>query len=72
MDPRVTELHCIMPIANLTSVMARGILSYERAAKLPHDSVALQPVQDKRDQKQVLEVSSSISMPTSIFMPAIR
>lgn len=53
MDPRVTELHCIMPIANLTSVMAHGILSYERAAKLPHDSVALQPVQDKRDRKQV-------------------
>jgi hypothetical protein len=53
MDPRVTEFHCIMPIANLESVMARGILSYERAAKLPHQSVALQPVQDKRDQKQV-------------------
>ncbi len=53
MDPRVTELHCIMPIANLPSVMARGILSYERAAKLPHHSVALQPVQDRRDQKRV-------------------
>ena len=53
MDPRFTELHCIMPIANLGSVMTRGILSYERAAKLPHHSVALQPVQDRRDQKQV-------------------
>ncbi|HXZ89229.1 MAG TPA: DUF4433 domain-containing protein [Candidatus Binataceae bacterium] len=53
MDPRVTELHCIMPIANLGSVMAHGILSHERAAKLPHHSVALQPVQDRRDQKQV-------------------
>jgi hypothetical protein len=42
-----------MPIANLRSVMALGILSYERASKLPHHSVALQPVQDKRDQKQV-------------------
>jgi hypothetical protein len=52
-DPRVTELHCIMPIANLVSVMTHGILSHERAAKLPHLSVALQPVQDKRDQKQV-------------------
>ena len=52
-DPRVTELHCIMPIANLVSVMAHGILSHERAAKLPHHSVALQPVQDRRDQKQV-------------------
>jgi len=53
MDPRVTELHCIMPMANIGLVMAHGILSYERAAKLLHHSVALQPVQDKRDQKQV-------------------
>jgi hypothetical protein len=53
MDPRVTEFHCIMPIANLGLVMQHGILSYERAAKLPHRSVAMQPVQDRRDQKQV-------------------
>jgi hypothetical protein len=53
LDPRVSEFHCIMPIANIGSVLARGILSYERAAKLEHHSVALQPVQDKRDQKQV-------------------
>ena len=52
-DPRVTEFHCIMPIANLASVMNHGILSHERAAKRPHRSVALQPVQDKRDKKQV-------------------
>lgn len=52
-DPRVTELHCIMPVANIGSVMANGILSYERAAKLAHHSVALQPVQDRRDKKQV-------------------
>jgi hypothetical protein len=42
-----------MPIANISSVMDRGILSYERAAKIQHHSVALQPVQDRRDQKQV-------------------
>jgi hypothetical protein len=52
-DPRVVELHCIMPIVNMPSVMINGILSYERAAKLHHHSIALQPVQDKRDQKQV-------------------
>jgi hypothetical protein len=52
-DPRVTELHCIMPIENLVSVMKQGILSHEHAAKLKHHSVALQPVQDKRDKKQV-------------------
>jgi hypothetical protein len=53
MDPRVTELHCIMPITNLASVLAHGILSYERAAQLQHASVAMQPVQDRRDQKRV-------------------
>jgi ssDNA thymidine ADP-ribosyltransferase, DarT len=53
MDARVTELHCIMPIANIPSVMKHGILPYERAAKLAHRSVAMQPVQDKRDQKHV-------------------
>jgi hypothetical protein len=53
MDPRVTELHCIMPIANIASAMEHGILSYERAARLQHRSVALQPVQDRRDQKRV-------------------
>jgi ssDNA thymidine ADP-ribosyltransferase, DarT len=53
MDTRITELHCIMPIANISSVLAHGILSYERAAKLKHASVAMQPVQDKRDIKRV-------------------
>jgi len=53
MDPRVTELHCIMPIGNLPSVLEYGLLSYERAAKLEHASVAMQPVQDRRDQKRV-------------------
>lgn len=53
MDPRVTEFHCIMPIDNVPSVMQHGILSYEMAAKLDHHSVAMQPIQDKRDQKNV-------------------
>jgi ssDNA thymidine ADP-ribosyltransferase, DarT len=53
MDARVTELHCIMPIANVVSVMQHGILSYDSASKLNHHSVALQAVQDRRDQKQV-------------------
>jgi hypothetical protein len=53
MDPRVAELHCIMPMGNVPSVLAHGILSYESAARLPHHSVALQPVQDRRDKKHV-------------------
>ena len=42
-----------MPIGNVPSTMQHGILSYERASKLSHHSVAMQEVQDRRDQKQV-------------------
>ena len=53
MDPRVTEFQCIMPLANVPSVLEHGVLSYERAAKLEHRSVAMPEVQDRRDHKQV-------------------
>lgn len=53
MDNRVTELHCIMPVGNIPSVLAHGILSHEEAAKLKHHSVAMQAMQDKRDVKSV-------------------
>lgn len=53
MDPRVTEFQCIMPMANIPSVLKHGILSYERIAKIPHESVAMQPVQDRRDAKRI-------------------
>jgi hypothetical protein len=53
MDHRVTELHCIMPIGNIPSVLAAGILSHERAAMLDHHSVAMPAMQDRRDAKTV-------------------
>ena len=53
MPHRVTELQCIMPIGNLPSVMLHGVLSFERAAALPHRSVALPEVQDRRDRVRV-------------------
>ena len=53
MDNRVTELQCIMPIGNIPSVLAHGILSHEEATKLKHHSVAMQAMQDKRDVKAV-------------------
>lgn len=53
MDPRIVELHCIMPMDNIASIVANGILSYESAARLAHASVAMQEVQERRDQKQV-------------------
>lgn len=53
MPHRVTELHCIMPIKNIPSVMQYGILSNERSAKLPHDSVAMTEIQERRDNVHV-------------------
>ncbi len=35
------------------SVLANGILSYESASRLRHASVAMQPVQDRRDRTRV-------------------
>ena len=53
MDARVTEFQCIMPLENIQSVLAHGILSNERAARLEHQSVAMLEVQERRDLKQV-------------------
>lgn len=53
MPHRLTELHSIMPLANIPSVLRHGILSHEESAKLPHDSVALAEIQERRDAKKV-------------------
>ncbi len=51
--PELTEFHSIMPIANIPSVLAHGILSHELAKQLRHASVAMQPVQEIRDNVQI-------------------
>lgn len=53
MPHRVVELHNIMPIGNIPSVLAHGILSHERAAGLLHSDVSMADVQDRRDRVQV-------------------
>jgi ssDNA thymidine ADP-ribosyltransferase, DarT len=53
MNYPLTELHSIMPIANIPSVMQHGILSNEMAAKLAHHSVAMAQIQDRRDRVRV-------------------
>ncbi len=49
----VVELHYITPISNLSSIKVKGILSHRRAASLPHHSVAMQEIQDRRKHKAV-------------------
>jgi len=49
----LTEFQNISLIDNMPSILKHGVLSYAEAAKIPHLSVALESVQEKRDQKRV-------------------
>lgn len=49
----VKELYNITPIDNVLSITRYGILSHELSSRLPHDSVAMQEIQDRRTNKQI-------------------
>ena len=49
----LTELHYITPIDNVASILEHGILSHHRVARLPHRSVAMSEVQDRRAKVMV-------------------
>ncbi len=49
----ILELHYIAPIENVLSMMRHGILSNRRATQVPHASVAMEEVQDRRRNKQI-------------------
>nr|MBA2390780.1 DUF4433 domain-containing protein [Geodermatophilaceae bacterium] len=42
------ELHYITPIANIPSILERGLLSYKRATSILRRSVAMQEIQARR------------------------
>jgi hypothetical protein len=44
----LNELHYITPIANVPSILKHGILSFQRAEGITHQSVALVEVQQRR------------------------
>jgi hypothetical protein len=50
---RLRELHCIMPIQNIPSVMDVGILSHQRAETVTHESVADPEIQARRARVRV-------------------
>jgi ssDNA thymidine ADP-ribosyltransferase, DarT len=50
---QLVELHYITPIANISSILERGILSHQRAARILHETVALEEVQERRDRRAV-------------------
>jgi len=49
----VKELHYITLIANVPSIMQRGILSNELSKKVPHNSLAMEEIQAKRRNKRI-------------------
>lgn len=55
MSHRVIELHNIMPMVNIPSVLQLGILSNEKInlLKISSESIAYEETQKKRDKKQV-------------------
>lgn len=50
---KLEEFQNITPIGNIPLILQHGILSHAQASRLPHLSVALQEVQDKRDLKRI-------------------
>ena len=50
---RIQEFHNIVPITNLMSVLERGLLSYESAARIVHQDISMPAVQENRDKTQV-------------------
>ncbi|MBU0984404.1 MAG: DUF4433 domain-containing protein, partial [candidate division Zixibacteria bacterium] len=47
------ELHYIVPLSNISSICELGILSHEKAARLEHESVAMDVIQQRREAKQI-------------------
>jgi hypothetical protein len=49
----VTGLYYITQITNVPSILKQGILSNRLSSKLPHDSIAMPEMQDKRENKRI-------------------
>ncbi|OFW59097.1 MAG: hypothetical protein A2133_12175 [Actinobacteria bacterium RBG_16_64_13] len=47
------ELHFITPVANVPSILERGILCHAMAERVPHDSAAMAEIQARRARKRV-------------------
>ncbi|MCK4291877.1 MAG: DUF4433 domain-containing protein [Planctomycetes bacterium] len=49
----VAELHYITPIDNVLSILEHGILSNKLANSLPHKSVSIEEIQNRRKNKRI-------------------
>lgn len=51
--PFNNELFYIVPIDNIASIVKKGILCHKLAADIPHDSIAMSVIQERREGKKV-------------------
>ena len=49
----ITELYYITSIYNVLSIVEHGILSHNLAKNMPHKSVAMPEIQERRENKQI-------------------
>jgi hypothetical protein len=49
----IAELHYITHVANVPSIIERGILSHNRVRRMTHQSVAMPEIQDRRRNKRI-------------------
>lgn len=52
MHEYIRELHYIVAIGNIPSILENGILCYELTSNIAHTSVALEEVQERRAKKK--------------------
>lgn len=63
------SVYNIQPIGNIPSVILHGILSYNRAAALEHESIAITDVQSRRDNVTILQGGTLHSYANAYFDP---
>jgi hypothetical protein len=66
----VKELYYITPIANVPSIMMRGILSHNLSMNVPHQSIAMQEIQDKRSEKVITGTNKKLHDYANLYFDA--
>lgn len=49
----IRELHYIAPIETVPLILEHGILSHRRAERVPHTSIAMEEIQERRRDKRI-------------------
>ena len=66
----IIELHYITPIANVPSILERGILAHNRAERLRHHSVAMPEIQQRRKDKPIPGTSKRLHDYANLYFDA--